>query len=82
MAHIQIRDVPPDVHHTLKERAAKAGMSLSEYLRADLTQRARIPTPEEFEERLRPIAEGREVRFLRSGEALDTLAWQRPPAPG
>ena len=55
MAHIQIRNVPPEVHRKLKDRAAKAGMSLSEYLRADLTERATIPTPEEFEERLRKL---------------------------
>ena len=29
---IQIRNVPDDLHRTLKARAAKAGMSLSDYL--------------------------------------------------
>jgi antitoxin FitA len=33
---IQVRHVPDDVHRTLKARAAKAGMSLSDYLRLEL----------------------------------------------
>ena len=30
---VQIRDLPDDVHRTLKSRAAAQGVSLSEYLR-------------------------------------------------
>ena len=45
---IQIRNVPDQVHRTLKIRAAEAGMSLSDYLRRDLERRANIPTPEEL----------------------------------
>jgi plasmid stability protein len=30
--HIQIRNVPEELHRTLKARAALAGMSLSDYL--------------------------------------------------
>ena len=44
MAHsIQIRNVPDDVHRTLRARAAAAGQSLSEYLLADLTRLADRP---------------------------------------
>src|SRR5712691_2921028 len=32
MTHIQIRNVPPELHRKLKVRAAEAGMSLSDYL--------------------------------------------------
>jgi plasmid stability protein len=53
VAHIQIRNVPPDVHRTLKERAAKKGMSLSEYLLAEVTELASLPSEEEFAARLR-----------------------------
>jgi plasmid stability protein len=53
MAHIQIRNVPEDVHLKLKERAAKAGMSLSEYLLAEIKRSAETPTMEEFIERVR-----------------------------
>ncbi len=35
---IQIRNVPDDVHTELKVRAAKAGMSLSDFLNAELTR--------------------------------------------
>jgi plasmid stability protein len=41
---IQIRDVPDDVHATLRVRAAAAGVSLSDYLREELTDLARRPT--------------------------------------
>ena len=53
MGHIQIRNVPEDVHRTLKARAAQKGLSLSEYLLAEVTERTRVPTPEELETRLR-----------------------------
>jgi plasmid stability protein len=35
--NVQIRDVPDDVHSALRRRAADAGMSLSDYLREELT---------------------------------------------
>lgn len=53
MGHIQIRNVPEDVHRTLKARAAKQGMSLSEYLLRDLVEDAGRPTLEELTERIR-----------------------------
>ncbi len=53
MAHIQIRNVPPDVHRTMKERARNAGMSLQEYLLAELTESATTPTIEEWVDRVR-----------------------------
>ena len=40
---IQIRNVPDDVHRTLRARAAAAGQSLSEYLLADVTRLASWP---------------------------------------
>lgn len=50
---VQIRDVPEDVHRTLKARAALAGVSLSEYLRGVLTRAASRPTPAELSARIR-----------------------------
>ena len=35
---IQIRNVPDDVHRELKVRAAQAGMSLSDFLNAELVR--------------------------------------------
>jgi len=44
MSHsIQIRNVPEDVHRTLRARAASSGMSLSDYLLADITRLAERP---------------------------------------
>jgi antitoxin FitA len=40
---VQIRDVPDDVHRTLRARAAAAGLSLSAYLLAELTRVAERP---------------------------------------
>ena len=45
---IQIRDVPDDVHAVLRVRAAKAGMSMSEYLRSELIDMTAKPTMEEL----------------------------------
>lgn len=38
---IQVRDVPDDVHRTLSDAAAAAGMSLSRYALRELDQAAR-----------------------------------------
>ena len=53
MGMIQIRDVPDDVHRTLKARAAMRGMTLSDYLRLEIERVARTPTAEELDERIR-----------------------------
>jgi plasmid stability protein len=49
---VQIRDVPEDVHHTLKARAAASGVSFSEYLRSVLARSASRPTPAELSARI------------------------------
>lgn len=46
--NVQIRDVPQDVHRTLKARAAMAGVSLSEYLRELMATDAARPSPAEL----------------------------------
>jgi len=50
---IQIRNVPDDVHKALKIRATKEGMSLSDFLRREVTKVAEQPTLEEMIERIR-----------------------------
>jgi antitoxin FitA len=50
---VQIRDVPEDVHGTLKARAAMAGVSLSEYVRGVLARTAARPTPGELSARVK-----------------------------
>jgi plasmid stability protein len=49
---IQIRNVPDDLHRRLKARAAMAGMSLSEYLLAEIRESAALPTLDEMRARL------------------------------
>ena len=56
MSLIQVRNVPEDVHRTLKARAALAGTSLSEYVLREITRVARSPTPEELDARIRSRA--------------------------
>ncbi len=52
MTHLQIRNVPADVHRKLKARAAHAGQSLSEYALGELTQSVERPTRSELLKRL------------------------------
>ncbi len=49
---IQIRNVPDELHQTLKVRAAQAGMTLSDYLLSEIRQIAEKPTLSELMERL------------------------------
>ena len=49
---IQIRNVPDSLHRTLKARAALAGMSLSDYLLAEIRKTAAYPTVEELRKRI------------------------------
>lgn len=51
MPSIQVKDVPEDVHATLRRRAAVAGQSLQEYLLARLVEDARTPTIDEVLDR-------------------------------
>jgi plasmid stability protein len=47
MPSVQIKNVPPDVHRVLRERAAAAGQSMQEYLLVQLTRQAETETLEE-----------------------------------
>lgn len=62
---IQVRNVPDEVHRTLKARAAAAGMSLSDYVKRDLEDAAARPALEEIDARV--VARGR------SGLRTDTV---------
>ena len=50
---IQIRNVPEALHRRLKARAAEAGMTLSDYLLAEIRRSAERPTPQQLWERVR-----------------------------
>jgi hypothetical protein len=49
---IQLRNVPDELHRLLKARAALEGLSLSEYLLAEIRRSAERPTLRELRERL------------------------------
>lgn len=59
MPSIQVKDVPEEVHATLRRRAGAAGQSLQEYLLARLSDEARKPTLEEVLERVEHRTGGR-----------------------
>jgi hypothetical protein len=59
MPSIQVKDVPADVHATLRRRAAGAGQSLQEYLLDRLVQDAHTPTIAEVLDRAGGRAGGR-----------------------
>ena len=50
---IQIRNVPEPIHRTLKARAAQAGMTLSDFLLAEIADVANRPTIPELTESIR-----------------------------
>jgi plasmid stability protein len=71
---IQVRDVPDNVHGTLKSRAAREGMNLSDFIKKELERVAERPTMREWLERTqkaKPIpvktSAARVIRELREG---------------
>jgi antitoxin FitA len=52
---IQVRNVPDQIHRKLKIRAAEQGISLSDYLLAELRRLAERVSPRELAERARTI---------------------------
>jgi hypothetical protein len=73
MPSIQVKDVPPDVHATMRRRAADAGMSLQEYLLARLEQDASTPTLDEVLDR----ASGRAGGHIPLASAVETVRAER-----
>jgi len=58
MKMIQVRDVPDPVHSILKARAAREGMSLSDFIKREMERVAARPSMREWLERTqqaRPI---------------------------
>ncbi len=73
---IQIRNVPDELHRTLKVRAAQVGMTLSDYLLSEIEQVADKPTLSELMERLAhdepvEVDEPPEVTIRRMRDAAD-----------
>ena len=64
---IQIRNVPDDVHRELKARAVRAGMSLSDFLNAEV---ARLVAHRPLGELVAEMGQG---PLLRRGEAANAV---------
>ncbi|HET9677719.1 MAG TPA: hypothetical protein VFP21_09470 [Solirubrobacterales bacterium] len=55
---IQIRNVPDELHRDLKMRAALAGMSMSDYIKRELSRKSRKSTIKEIGARSRGRSAG------------------------
>jgi hypothetical protein len=75
---IQIRNVPDELHRTLKVRVAKAGMTLSDYLLSEIEQVAEKPTMNEWLERVARTSGLNEWRS--SSPSKWTSRWRSPTA--
>ncbi len=73
MRSVQIKNVPDDVHHVLRRRAAAAGQSLQEYLLSRLTAEARQDTLDDVLDR----AGGRAGGSVPFSNAIETLRSDR-----
>lgn len=69
---IQVRNIPDELYRTLKGRAALAGMSLSDFLLAEIRNVAERPTVAELRARLR-----RRSRALASVPAAEAVRRER-----
>jgi antitoxin FitA len=69
---IQVRNVPDSLHRTLKAQAALAGMSLSDFLLAEIRRVAERPTIAELRERVRHRS-----RVETPVSAAEAVRWER-----
>jgi hypothetical protein len=52
MKMIQVRNVPDDLHRSLKERAAREGTTMSDLILSELPRLAHRPSPQQLLERI------------------------------
>jgi plasmid stability protein len=64
---IQVRDVPEAVHRILKARAAREGMSLSDFIKRELERTVELPTMREW---LEGTAQAAPIRAKRSAAQI------------
>jgi len=69
---IQVRNVPEGLHRTLKARAAMAGMSLSDFLLAEIRGLAERPSVAELRDRVH-----RRSRVVAGTSAADAVRLER-----
>ena len=53
MPNIQVKNVPPEIHAILRDRASASHQSLQEFILETLIKSAEMPTDKEIFERLR-----------------------------
>lgn len=70
MSAIQIKDVPPELHERLRERARKQGRSLSQYALGVLERDLAVPATRDW---LREMAEDDPVRGISSEEIVGLI---------
>ena len=70
MATVQIKNVPPDVHQILRDRASKAGQSLQAYLLAQLEEQASKPTIKELFDRIGKDRSGGQVSLAYAAKVV------------
>ena len=73
MANVQIREVPDEIHAELVRRAAAAGMSLQQYLSAQLRALVARPTLDDVLDRI----EARPPARLGGADAVSALDTER-----
>ena len=71
---IQIRNVPDDLHRQLKIRAAMAGMSMSDYIKRELSRRSHRSTIKEIGARSKGRSAG---STLTTKDVVDTFREMR-----
>ena len=67
---IQVRNVPDDLHRSLKERAAREGTTMSDLILRELPRLAHRPSTEQVIERIRnrpPVGGPSAAELIRSG---------------
>ncbi len=74
MSAIQVKNVPEQLHHRLRERARSEGRSLSEYVLEMLERDLAVPSTREWLNRLREnpgtdIEPGEIARLIQEGRA-------------
>jgi len=74
MPNILVRDLPEEIHATLRHRAERRGQSLQQYLASELTRLAERPTPEELFARVSRRRGGQ----VGLAQAVADLAGERP----
>lgn len=70
MSAIQIKNVPPELHNRLRERARREGRNLSEYALGVLERDLAVPTTREWLERLR---QDEPVQGIGSGDVVSLI---------